>query len=49
MIIGSDLLSEIGITLNFNDNSIQWDDFEIPMKPEDATNKTHFHIANSPT
>jgi hypothetical protein len=50
MIIGRDLLSEIGITLNFRENSIQWDDIEIPMKPdEDATTKTHFHIADSPT
>jgi hypothetical protein len=49
MIIGRDLLSEIGITLNFKENSIQWDDIEIPMKPEDATTKTHFHIADSPS
>ena len=48
MIIGRDLLSEIGITLNFKEHSIQWDDIEIPMKPANAT-KTHFHIADSPT
>ena len=49
MIIGRDLLSELGITLNFKENSIQWDDIEIPMKPEDATAKKHFHVADSPT
>ena len=49
MIIGHDLLSELGITLNFKTNSIQWDDIEIQMKPEDAELKTHFHIADSPT
>ena len=49
MIIGRDLLSELGITLNFKDHTIQWDDIEIPMKPEDATSKEHFHIADSPT
>ncbi len=49
MIIGHDLLCKIGITLNFKENSIQWDDIEILMKPEDATTKTHFHIADSPT
>ena len=39
MIIGRDLLSEIGITFKFKENSIQWDDIEIPMKAEDATTK----------
>lgn len=49
MIIGlRGLLREIGITLNSKENNIQWDDIEIPMKPEDATTKTHFHITNSP-
>ena len=32
MIIGWDLLREIGITLNFKEHSIRWDDIEIPMK-----------------
>ena len=49
MIIGRDLLSKLGITLNFKESSIQWDDIEIPMKPEDATAQKHFHIADSPT
>jgi predicted aspartyl protease len=49
MIIGRDLLSNLGITLNFKDHKVQWDDIEIPMKPENATRKEYFHIADSPT
>jgi xylose isomerase len=32
MIIGRDLLGELGIILNFNDKTVTWDTDTIPMK-----------------
>jgi hypothetical protein len=32
MIIGRDLLGELGIIMNFNDHSVTWDTDTIPMK-----------------
>ena len=32
MIIGADLLSELGIAINFNTQWIIWEGIEIPMK-----------------
>jgi hypothetical protein len=32
MIIGQDLLEELGIILNFNDKTVTWDSDTIPMK-----------------
>jgi hypothetical protein len=32
MIIGQDLLGELGIIMNFNDHTVNWDTDTIPMK-----------------
>jgi hypothetical protein len=32
MIIGRDLLGELGIIMNFNDHTVTWDTDTIPMK-----------------
>jgi hypothetical protein len=41
MIIGADLLSELGVEINFNTQRIIWEGIEIPMKE-----KTHIYISN---
>jgi hypothetical protein len=38
MIIGRDLLGEIGIILNFNDHTVTWDTNTIPMKDRGTLN-----------
>ena len=47
MIMGRDLLSTLGITLNFQNESIIWDETVIPMKDMDATVETAYHIEDS--
>jgi hypothetical protein len=37
LILGRDLLMNLGIILNFNTQMVEWDDMEIPMKPENST------------
>ena len=44
IIIGRDLLRELGIVLDFNRETIIWGDGEVPMKPRDATAETHFFV-----
>jgi hypothetical protein len=36
MIMGQDLLGELGIIMNFNDHTVTWDTDTIPMKDRDA-------------
>jgi hypothetical protein len=36
MIMGQDLLGELGIIMNFNDHSVTWDTDTIPMKDRDT-------------
>jgi hypothetical protein len=36
MIMGRDLLGELGIIMNFNDHTVTWDTDTIPMKDRDA-------------
>jgi hypothetical protein len=36
MIIGRDLLGELGIIINFNDHTVTWDTDTIPMKDIDT-------------
>jgi hypothetical protein len=36
MIIGRDLLGELGIIMNFNNHTVTWDTDTIPMKDRDA-------------
>ena len=47
MIIGRDLLRELGIVINFAEETVTWDDVSTPMKPEDATEQEHFNISDS--
>jgi hypothetical protein len=37
MIIGRDLLGELGIIMNFNDHTVIWDTDTIPMKDRDIS------------
>jgi hypothetical protein len=48
MIIGRDLLQDLGINLHFKDQTIEWDKMIIPMKPESTTVKTFYHMDDSP-
>jgi hypothetical protein len=36
MIMGRDLLGELGIIMNFNDHMVTWDTDTIPMKDRDT-------------
>ena len=44
MIIGRDLLEELGIDISFNRMECEWDESTIPMKSIDATPETSYHI-----
>jgi hypothetical protein len=44
MIIGRDMLTGLGIDLQFSNNTIAWDHSEIPFKDSDATLEDAFHI-----
>ena len=46
MIIGRDLLTDLGIVLDFQNQTIQWGDGEIPMKPRNSIPKTSFFIGD---
>jgi len=48
MILGRDLLEELGLQMNFAEHTIRWGDGEIPMKPTDATSETSFFV-NDPS
>eukprot|EP00957_Ditylum_brightwellii_P121060 9233985-Ditylum_brightwellii.AAC.1 len=37
MILSRDLLQELGIDLDFKENSITWGDYQVDMKPADIT------------
>ena len=47
MIIGLDLLTELGIQLSFEDQTITWDDSTIPMKSFDAQVQTAYHVEDN--
>jgi hypothetical protein len=47
MIIGTDLMSDLGIKLNFQDASVEWDEASIPFKHKDAKFETDLHIEDS--
>ena len=46
MIIGRDLLKELGIDVCFSDHTVRWPRMNavIPMKPMDCTIETEFHV-----
>ena len=43
MIIGRDMLEELGLTIDFSKQECVWDDASVPMKSIDATAETSFH------
>ena len=45
MIIGVDLMTKLGIILNFGDKTMQWKHVSVPMKNRDATRHTSFFVA----
>jgi hypothetical protein len=45
MIIGRDLLMDLGIDIRFSTNTVIWDTVEIPMKSRDATVES-FHLSD---
>jgi hypothetical protein len=47
MIMGRDMLKELGIQINFGSNSVTWDEVSIPMKPFNARIETDYHIEDS--
>ena len=47
MIIGNDLLKELGIDLKYSDMTITWNDVIIPMRPRDAAKPEYFAIEDS--
>ena len=51
MILGRDILTELGIDLCFSDQMIKWPKLhaEIPMKPLRATKETHFFVQEPPS
>ena len=44
MMIGTDLMSELGLKLNFQDACVEWEDASMPFKDRDATFETAFHV-----
>jgi hypothetical protein len=49
MIIGTDLMTELGIDINFSTNNMSWEGVDIPMRPKNQiTNPTvataHYHM-----
>ena len=47
MILGREILRKLGITLNFYNNTINWSDTSILMKPVENNTRTHFAISDS--
>ena len=47
LILGGEILRELGINLNFLNNTTNWNETSIPMKPVHNSTRTHFSISNS--
>ena len=47
MIVGTNLMSDLGIKLNFQDATVEWDEASIPFKNKDAKFETDLHIEDS--
>ena len=47
MIIGTDLMTEIGLNIDMKRQEIRWDDAAVPFKSRDATIETAYHIEDS--
>ncbi len=48
MIIGRDLLQDLGITINYNDLHIEWDGAAVPLKSRDVTRNELAYAEDSP-
>ena len=46
MIIGRDVLTDLGIDIKFSTNSIEWEDSEIPMKDAGAPLTESYYIGD---
>ena len=44
MIIGTELMSELGLKLNFQDACVEWEDASMPLRIEMQLLKTSFHV-----
>ena len=42
MIIGQDLMRQLGIKIDFETDEVQWRDLSVPMKPINCTNESFF-------
>ena len=49
MIMGRDMLKELGIQINFGADSVTWDDVTIPMKTINARIETVYHTDDNKT
>ena len=47
MIIGRDIMSFLGINIQFSDRTVHWEGKEMPFKPVEATAEYDYHIAES--
>ena len=46
MIIGRDILTDLGIDIRFSNNTVEWDDSEIPMKDADLDEQESYHVGD---
>ena len=46
IMIGRDLLTDLGIDIRFSTNTVEWDSIEIPMKESNTTVES-FHVGDS--
>lgn len=44
MIIGRDMLKDLGIDIRFSNNTVEWDNSEIPIKDPDVELQESYHI-----
>jgi hypothetical protein len=44
MIIGRDVLTDLGIDIRFSNHTVSWDNHEMPMKDVDATFEDSFYV-----
>jgi hypothetical protein len=47
MIIGRDILQDLGIDIQFSTGTVHWDGNEVPLKPYDATEEQTYHVQDS--
>jgi len=47
MIIGRDVLTDLGIDIRFSNNTVEWDNSEIPMKDVDLDCAESYHVADA--